>query len=130
MAKKKIIIVDDDEDLLKMLVYAFKAKGFATEEFTTGKKALHYLLNKKNLKDACLLILDRMLPDMEGLDILKQFDEKYPEGHIPVLILSALSAEKDVLEGLKLGAVDYVTKPFGLPVLLQKAMTLIKREKE
>ena len=130
MVKNKIIIVDDDEDLLKMLSYAFKTKNFSVEEFATGKKAMNYLLIEENLKDACLLILDRMLPDMDGLEILKKLDEKFPHGHLPVLVLSALSSEKDVLEGLKLGAIDYVTKPFGLPILLQKAMTLIKREKE
>jgi DNA-binding response OmpR family regulator len=112
-----------------MLSYAFKAKNYLIEPFTKGKKALEYLLDKKNLENASLLILDRLLPDMEGLDILKAFDKKYPEGHIPVLILSMLSAETDVLEGLKQGAVDYITKPFSLSVLIEKAKALIESKK-
>ena len=122
MANTKVIIVDDDEDLLRLLVFAFKEKGFEPSTLSTGKEALSYLMREENTKDAVLLILDRILPDMEGLDILKQFKPK-----IPVLILSALSSEKDVLAGLKLGAVDYIPKPFSLPILMQKALSLIKR---
>lgn len=122
--KNKVIIVDDDEDLLRLLAAAFKAKGFTVQTLVNGKEALAYLLDEKNLETACLLILDRILPDIEGLEILQKFQEKFPR-KVPVLILSMLSAEKDVLEGLKRGAVDYVGKPFSLPILMQKAQALM-----
>ncbi len=122
--KKKIVIVDDDEDLLLMLAFAFESKGFEVEKIKTGKAALKYFSNEKNLKEASVLILDRMLPDMDGLAILKGL--KHPA--IPVLILSVLSAEKDILEGLTSGAIDYIPKPFNLPILMQKVFALISRK--
>jgi DNA-binding response OmpR family regulator len=124
--KNKVIIVDDDEDLLKLLSTAFKAKGFEVHTIDNGKTALNYLLDEKNVKSSCLIILDRILPDMDGLDILKKFHAK---GHssVPVLVLSVLSAEKDILKGLKEGAYDYMAKPFNLAILLEKALSMLKR---
>lgn len=124
--RKKIIIIDDDADLIELLAGAFKVKGFSIHGISNGKEALVYLNEGKNLEDAALLILDRMLPDMDGIDILKQFHASAAK-QIPVLILSVLSAEKDVVSGLQLGALDYVTKPFSLPVLMQKALLLMGR---
>lgn len=121
-----MIIVDDDEDLLRLLVSAFQAKGFDVQGLINGKEALAYLTEGKNAQEASLLVLDRILPDMDGLDILKQLKNQL--AHLPVLILSSLSAEKDVLTGLKEGAVDYITKPFSLSVLMQKALQLINKK--
>lgn len=120
----KVVIVDDDEDLLRLLIASFKSKGFEVESFTTGKAAVSFLSNEKNLEGVRLLILDRMLPDMDGIDILRFFRGKYDD-KIPVLILSVLSSEKDTLEGLQKGAVDYMAKPFSVSILLQKARKLI-----
>jgi len=125
-SKKKVIIVDDDEDLLKLLVYEFHSIGFDVASFTTGAAALKFLLDEKNLKDAFLLILDRVLPDMDGLDVLRQFEEKFPRT-IPVLIVSVLSSEKDIVLGLQTGAIDYITKPFSVFALMQKSMNLLGR---
>lgn len=124
--KKWVVIVDDDEDLQELLVFAFKKEGFQVKQFLKGSSALDYLSTEKNVKSAALLILDRILPDMDGLDILKKFYAK-SSVKIPVLILSVLSAEKDVLAGLKGGAVDYVVKPFSLPILMEKALALVAR---
>lgn len=123
---KKIAIVDDDDDLLKLLAHSFNAKGFEVETFSTGKQAYEFFSEEKNCKDISLLVLDRLLPDMDGLDVLKLLEKKCPQ-HMPVLILSVLTTEKDVLSGLKLGAVDYVGKPFSIPVLIQKALALIEK---
>lgn len=124
--RKRIIIVDDDEDLLKLLVFSFEAQGFEVKGFSKGKEAIEYLLNEKNVEPVALLILDRILPDIEGIDILKKFIGKY-KNKVPVLILSALSSERDVITGLKFGAIDYVSKPFSLPILIEQALTLISR---
>lgn len=122
MSQKQIIIVDDDKDLLQLLTLAFESKGFKVIGFEKGSDALKAFHDQKILRESALLILDRLLPDMDGLDILKQLNK---EIHLPVLILSVLSAEKDVLEGLSKGAVDYVTKPFSLPILMAKAQRLM-----
>lgn len=120
--KNRIIIVDDDEDLLKILMSAFGAKGYEVKTFVNGKDGLNYLSEEKNMAHVALVILDRMLPDMDGLEILKSIKTQ----SAPVLILSVLSSEKDVLIGLRKGAVDYLGKPFSLPILMQKASVLIK----
>ena len=122
--KKKIVIIDDDEDLLILLTHAFEKEGFEVITFVKGADASLYLSNPKNLQNVSLILLDRLLPDSDGLEILQHFREK---SEIPVLILSVLSSEKDVLNGLKTGAVDYVSKPFSLPVLIKKAKMLIKK---
>ena len=119
--KKQIVIVDDDEDLLKLLQAAFEEKGFVVHTETTGRGALAYL-TPENIKGAALLILDRMLPDMDGLAILKRAN--IPK-ELPVLILSILASQKDILEGLSLGAVDYAAKPFNLAALVKKALALL-----
>ena len=128
MGKKKvkcIVIVDDDEDLLKILSYEFHELGYEVKSFTTGKSASAFLLDKKNLSDVHLIILDRILPSMDGLDILQKIKEKI--GHkIPVIIISILDSEKDILAGLEGGAIDYITKPFSIALLMRKATQLLK----
>lgn len=126
--KKKVIFVDDDEDLLKVLLISFQSQGFEVVGLSNGKEAVEYLMEDKNLDRTVLIVLDRMLPDMDGIEILQKITEKY-DGKFPVLFLSSLSAEKDVVRGLKLGAFDYVGKPFNLNVFKEKAFGLIKRGK-
>lgn len=126
--RNKIIIVDDDEDLLAMLVDAFESEGYEVHGMTRGKEALSYLMEEKNIETAALLILDRLLPDMDGLEILRQFVEKYQK-RVPVLILSVLSGERDVLSGLKQGAIDYISKPFNFPIMMEKSLSLIKQRR-
>lgn len=120
-----VVIVDDDEDLLRLLMTSFKSQGFEVKGFITGKEALDYLLDEAHIQSMCLLVLDRMLPDMDGLEVLRQLHE-HSTHRVPVLILSLLSAEKDIMEGLQQGAVDYITKPFSVLILMQKARTLIR----
>lgn len=124
--RNTIVIVDDDLDLLKLLLFAFEAEGFDVKGFTNGKEAIEYLNLDTNIRTTRLLILDRLLPDMDGLDILRQFSQKL-KAHTPVLILSVLSGERDVLSGLKEGAVDYIEKPFNLTILMEKTTTLMNR---
>jgi DNA-binding response OmpR family regulator len=122
-----VVIVDDDKDLLDMLVFSFESEGFLVKGLENKTKALEFLSVKENLNQISLLILDRMLPDGDGLDIIREIQPILPK-QIPVLFLSVLSSEKDVLSGLKYGAIDYIAKPFSLPVLLTKALALINRE--
>ncbi len=126
--KKTIVIVEDDLDLLKMLSFAFKSEGFDVKGLSTGQEGLDYLLDEKNAAGICLILLDRLLPDMDGIEILKEYTEKFHQ-QTPVMILSVLSGERDVLTGIREGAIEYVTKPFSLPILLQKALVLITRFK-
>lgn len=127
MEKNKVIlIVDDDEDILKLLILALEGVGFYVETFTSGKQAIVALVDQKKAENADLIILDRILPDMDGLDILRAVRKKFPS-HCPVLFLTVLSAEKDMLKGLREGAVDYITKPFSLDLFIEKANHLTKK---
>ncbi len=125
--KRKIIIVDDDEFILGLLSHEFKELGFDVITFTIGKEALLFLRDEKNLQGVFLLILDRILPDMDGLDILKEFSTK-SKIKIPILVLSILSSESDILSGLQLGAIDYIGKPFSIYLLVQKALNLLNNK--
>ncbi len=127
MEKLVVAIVEDDHDLLDMLMFSFEAEGYEVKGLESKTKALEFLSIKENLNQVCLLILDRLLPDGDGLDIIKELQPIMPK-HVPVLFLSVLSSERDVLSGLKHGAIDYISKPFSLPVLLTKALGLISRE--
>ena len=122
---KKIVIVDDDEDLLKLFSATLKGMGYVVKTFSTGIEALNALIENKLIDSTNLLILDRMLPDMDGIEILKELQSKTSIS-CPVLFLSVLSSEKDVLKGLKEGAVDYITKPFSIELLMMKVKKLIK----
>lgn len=119
------MLVDDDNNLLRLLEATFKSKGYEVQSFAKGAEAKAFLENEANVNTLSLLVLDRMLPDIDGVEILKFFFSKY-QGKVPVIILSSLSSEKDVMEGLGKGATDYLTKPFNASVLLQKAEKLMK----
>lgn len=122
---KRVVVVDDDEDLLKSLIFILQSEGLDVQGFVTGKEALDYLLKEENINSCSLLILDRLLPDMEGLEILTAINAKFPK-HCPVLILSLLSSDKDVLVGLTTGALDYITKPFNLEIFTEKVKKLTR----
>jgi two-component system alkaline phosphatase synthesis response regulator PhoP len=123
-----IVLLDDDEDLLKMLSYAFGSHDHEVKSFSSGKTALEYFANEKNLKNTDLFLLDRILRDADGVDVLKEIQSKYEKKDIPIVIfLTVLSAEKDMLEGLDAGAVEYLTKPFSLAVLLDRCQALLSK---
>jgi len=125
---KKVIIIDDDESLTTLLIPAFNAKGFEAESYNTGQSALDFLLKEGSLETIALIILDRILGDIDGMEVLKKISEKHPK-HPPILILSVLSSEKDIIKGLTEGAIEYIAKPFKVPELLSKAMILIEKNK-
>ncbi len=90
--KINIVVIDDDEDLMNMLVYAIESEGYKVHGISTGKEALAYLSDKNKMKDVSLIILDRLLDDMDGIEILKKL-EKSSYSKIPVIVLSMLSAK-------------------------------------
>ncbi len=124
--KKIVVIIDDDEDLSFLLESAFKAQGFACQILRSGSEALAFFKQPHAENSISLIILDRVLPDMDGISLLNGEFHTYLS-HVPVLILSVLASEKDIMEGLKKGVVDYITKPFSLPILMKKALALIEK---
>lgn len=114
----KIVLVDDDETIVELLQYWFRHQGFETMNFSSGTPVLPYL--HQHQEEISLVILDRLLPDMDGIELLDGIPE-----HVPVLILSVLGSDKDVLEGIRRGAVDYMPKPFNVDILVEKSKSLM-----
>jgi len=113
---RKIVIIEDDADLIALLRYNLQKEGFKCVDAQTGKGAL----------DICrqvrpdLLLLDIMLPDCDGLEICKKLRADPDLSHIPVIFLTARAAEADRIIGLEIGANDYVVKPFFVRELIAR----------
>ncbi len=120
---KKIFIVDDEKDLVELVSYNLKKDGFLTFASYDGADALSKLKND----NFDLVILDLMLPGMDGLEILKVIRADSRLSHLPVLLLTAKSEEIDRVIGLELGADDYVTKPFSPRELIARVRALLRR---
>lgn len=116
-----IAIVEDDPSLLLGLKEKLKLEGYRIISADDGEKALDLL--GRHVPD--LILLDLMLPKVSGLEILRWIRKRYPR--LPVLILSARGQESDKVQGLRIGADDYLTKPFGLKELLARIQALLRR---
>ena len=123
MAKENILIVDDEEDVLELVRYNLDKNGFRVETATTGEEAL--IKAKAKLPD--LVILDLMLPNIDGLEVCKKLKGDSKTQNIPIIMLSAKGEEADIVTGLELGADDYVTKPFSPKVLIARVRRILHR---
>jgi DNA-binding response OmpR family regulator len=122
--KPLILLAEDEEHLARGLCFNFQAEGYGCIHFERGDTALERLLSPVG-EDVGLVVLDVMLPGMSGLELLRRLREA--EREVPVLMLTARDAESDVVRGLDMGADDYLSKPFALPVLLARVRTLLRR---
>lgn len=122
--KPKILVVDDEPDLLELIDVNFKAAGFEVVSAMTGQEALR---KAQQLRPA-LIVLDLMLPELDGLEVCKALRRDRSTAAIPVLILTARATEVDRILGLELGADDYVTKPFSIRELVLRARNLLQRK--
>lgn len=118
---KVVLIVEDEESILDGLVELFRAQEFEPIGVADGRAALDALATRS----FDLIILDLMIPHVPGLDVLKRL--RADGSTVPVLILTALGAESDIVAGLQAGADDYVTKPFGIRELVARAGGLLRR---
>ena len=115
-----IIVVEDDKEIGELLMDFLVAEGYDTYLAPTGEEALEVYEDE----GAKLIILDIMLPGMDGLAVLSSIREM---GNAPVIIVSAKNAKEDKLDGLNLGADDYVAKPYDIDILLAKIKGIFKR---
>ena len=117
----RILIVEDEVGIARFLERALRSEGFATEVASDGERGQALALTG----DFDLVLLDVMLPQRSGLDVLGSIRRERPE--TPVILLTALGEKEDVIEGLNLGADDYVTKPFDLDELLARIRAQLRR---
>ena len=118
-----IYILEDDDSIRKLVTYALESQGIATQGFASPAPFREAM----QTQIPSLLLLDLMLPEESGLEILKQIRSDPRTARLPVIILTAKGAEYDRVEGLDAGADDYVTKPFGMMELLARVRALLRR---
>jgi len=121
--KELIAIIEDDPDILELIKINLKKENYRTKTFLNAKSFLSFI--KNNTPN--LILLDLMLPDIDGLEICKHLrkDEKYSK--IPIIILTAKDSELDKIIGLELGADDYMTKPFSTRELIARVKAVLRR---
>jgi len=123
MAKEKILIVDDEQDIVDAIAYQLKREGFRVNSAGDGKRALD--LAQRELPDA--IVLDLMLPELDGLAVCRILRAHDNTKHIPILMLTAKTQEADRVVGLELGADDYITKPFSVRELIARIKAVLRR---
>jgi len=124
--KETILIVEDEKDIIKMLEYNLGKEGFRTLSSRDGEEALDLATSGR----PSLILLDLMLPGMDGLEVCKALKGNSKTASIPVIMLTAKSQESDKIVGLELGADDYVTKPFSPGELIARIKAVLRRVKE
>jgi CheY-like chemotaxis protein/MinD-like ATPase involved in chromosome partitioning or flagellar assembly len=120
---KKLLLVDDDRDMLKLLGLAFHRKGFEVVGAENGEAGLR----KAREENPDVIILDVMLPDLSGLEVCQRLHQDVATASLPVLLLSARGQTVDKLAGFQAGAEDYVTKPFEMPELVARVELILAR---
>lgn len=122
----KILVIDDEIHIQELLSYNLKKEGYEVITAETGEEGLDFM-NKEKMN---LLILDLMLPGMDGMEVLSRMRENEELKQIPVIMLTAKQDEKSKIEGLELGADDYLSKPFSVKELVARVHSLLRRISE
>ena len=117
----KIALVDDDQNIITSVTMALEAEGFDVKSYNDGESALDGLL--KNIPE--LVVLDIKMPRMDGMEVLTKLREK---SDVPVIFLTSKDDEVDQVLGLRMGADDYITKPFSQRLLIERIRTLLRRQ--
>lgn len=126
MAREAILVVDDEQDILELVTYNLTKGGYRVSRAASGEEALKLA----RAKPPDLVVLDLMLPGMDGLEVCKALKQDARTVHVPIMMLTARGEEADVVTGLELGAADYVTKPFSPRVLLARVKAVLRRRSE
>jgi two-component system, OmpR family, alkaline phosphatase synthesis response regulator PhoP len=123
MTGERILAVDDEEDLLELLRYNLAKDSFDVRTAATGEEALRALAGE----GADLVLLDLMLPGMDGIEVCRAMKADPKTAGVPIIMVTAKGEEADVVKGLALGADDYVTKPFSPKVLVARVHAVLRR---
>ncbi len=123
MAAMNVLVVDDEADICDLLEYNLVKNGFKVQSVTTGEDALR----EARSNPPGLILLDLMLPGVDGLEVCKRLKNDERTGHVPIIMITAKGEEADVVVGLELGADDYITKPFSPRVLLARIRAVMRR---
>ncbi len=120
---QKVLVVDDEEPILELVTYHLEKEGFKVIGAKTGEEAIEKI--RSQIPD--LIVLDLMLPGVQGLEVAKFLKARLETQHIPIVMLTARAEETDVIVGLEIGADDYITKPFSPKVLVARVKAVLRR---
>ena len=123
MTNKKVLIVDDEEHIRELIKFNLKKEGYDTEVAVNGTEALKLIREIK----FDLILLDLMLPEIDGLEVCKEIRRNEETSDIPVMMITAKGEEFDKVLGLELGADDYITKRFSIRELMARVKALLRR---
>jgi DNA-binding response OmpR family regulator len=123
MAKETILVIEDEKDIVEILEYNFGREGFTVLSATNGEKGLELARSRR----PAVVILDLMLPGLDGLEVAKRLRQDPNTREISIIMLTARGEESDVILGLGVGADDYVVKPFKLKELVARVKAVLRR---
>jgi len=123
MVKQKILVVDDEEDILELLKFNLSREGYQVLCAVSGEQALR-LVRSENPD---LIMLDLMLPGIDGLEVTRRLKNDPDTKNLPIVMLTAKGEEADIVTGLELGADDYITKPFSPRILIARIRAVLRR---
>ena len=126
MSKQTVLVVEDEQDIAELVSYHLGREGYQVLVAGTGEEGLKLA----RAKQPALVVLDLMLPGLDGLEVCKQLRSDPATQQMAVLMLTAKGEESDIIVGLQLGADDYVTKPFSPKVLVARVKALLRRKAE
>lgn len=126
VTRKCILVVEDEQDIAELIAYNLEREGFQVESAHSGEEGL----SKAKADHPDLVVLDIMLPEMNGLDVCRALRSDRATQSIPIVMLTARDEEIDVVTGLEVGADDYITKPFSPKVLIARIRAVLRRRRE
>ena len=126
MSKEKILVVDDEEDILELVRYNLFKNGYQVTCVSSGELAMQKLKEET----PHIILLDLMLPEVDGLDVCRSLRSNPATVNIPIIMITAKGEDADIVTGLELGADDYLTKPFSPRVLLARIRAILRRNKQ
>lgn len=121
-----ILVVEDEEDILELVSYHLNREGYKVKQAMTGEEALQ----KVRTEAPDLVVLDLMLPELDGLEVCKRVKSDEATADIPIVMLTAKGEEADIVAGLELGADDYITKPFSPRVMIARVRAVLRRHQQ
>lgn len=123
MSNAEILVIEDEEDILELIAFNLTREGYTVRTVTSGEDGIR----EAGRRAPALILLDLMLPGMDGLEVCRTLKGDSATRDIPILMLTAKSEEADIVAGLELGADDYLTKPFSRRVLLARIRAVLRR---
>jgi len=121
--RKTILIIEDEEDIIELVKYNLEKEGFKVHSAEDGEEGMRVANNLK----PDLIILDLMLPAIDGLEVAKRMKKSDILSHIPIVMLTAKGEETDIVVGLEVGADDYIVKPFSPKILISRVKSVLRR---